>query len=143
MYADLTDDWRIDPEVQSTAWNGENSQNLKYPLPLREKPLYYIHTRDKRQTSPGGTYFYDFTNGLKLYGSMTSKNMWIQFHSNSIVSVPCCAWLQVHQLWCKTFCTLLLNDFLFTSTVMEVGCKDLYCLTIALLLLLTLMWGRL
>ena len=58
MYADLTNDWRIDPEVQTNAWNGENSQNS---LPLREKPLYYIRTRDKRQTSPGGIHFYDFT----------------------------------------------------------------------------------
>ena len=86
MNADLTDDWRIDPEVQSTAWNGENSQNLKYSLPLREKPLYYIHTRDKRQTSPGGTYFYDFTIGLKLYGPMTSKNyMTCEYNSTLIV----------------------------------------------------------
>lgn len=53
------DDWGIDTETQTTDWNAGNFPNLKYPLPLSENvttPLYNINTRDKRQTSPTGTY---------------------------------------------------------------------------------------
>ena len=53
------DDLGIDTETQTTDWNAGNFPNLKYPLPLSENvttPLYNINTRDKRQTSPTGTY---------------------------------------------------------------------------------------
>ena len=53
------DDWRIDTETQTTAWDGGDFRNLNSPLPLSENetiPLSNIHTRARRQTSSRGIY---------------------------------------------------------------------------------------
>ena len=45
-----------DDETQSTAWNESSFSNLNYPFQLSEnetEPLFQVHIRDRRQTSPG------------------------------------------------------------------------------------------
>ena len=50
-------DASVDTESQTTAWNGGDFSDVKYPLPLHKnetEPLYQVHSRDKRQTAQGG-----------------------------------------------------------------------------------------
>ena len=47
----------IDTKNQTTAWNGRDFPDVKYPLPLRENEmelLFHVHTRDRRQTALRG-----------------------------------------------------------------------------------------
>ena len=46
-----------DTDSQNTVWNGRDFPEVKYPLPLSKnetEPLFHVHTRDKRQTTPRG-----------------------------------------------------------------------------------------
>ena len=46
-----------DSDSQTTAWNGNDFPEVKYPLPLSKnetEPLFHVHTCDKRQTAPRG-----------------------------------------------------------------------------------------
>jgi len=58
-------------EDRTTAWSGNDFKNLSYPLPPDDNQTEYVysmHTRDKRQISPGGTRVHIFTQLLcQLY----------------------------------------------------------------------------
>ena len=48
-----------DTDSQTTAWNGRDFPEVKYPLPLplsknEAEPLFHVRTRDKRQTALRG-----------------------------------------------------------------------------------------
>jgi len=54
-------------EDRTTAWSGNDFKNLSYPLPPDDNQTEYVysmHTRDKRQISPGGTRVHIFTQFL-------------------------------------------------------------------------------
>jgi len=112
-------------EDQTTAWNGTDFPILSYPFPLRDnqtEKLFFMHTLDKRQTSPG-TWLLNMLIDILL----------------CVHSVCCCMhllFLQMYQLPCRTFCCLQTAGFLSKSTETGVEFRRSHWVQIQLMLLL-------
>ena len=79
----------IDTKNQTTAWNGRDFPDVKYPLPLRENEmelLFHVHTRDRRQTALRGMvtaatrrnptiYSKMFRSGVPLWGGIIAERL--------------------------------------------------------------------